>query len=466
MSLSLSLECTSAFSLSFLLLRAADSYDLPSSSAPGSSPTSSALHHGSGVGPEAESAIQPEAEQEASAAGVAQADDIDLICSTAHTLLVQSSSFHTEALGVSMPEREGYSLLSAMPATSRASSSADVSGLENFLHTVTTADEVLSDLLRELSGSSSSSSVAQMLQQESSFFALPNLAEEERPDVTAANPNPSVLASPANGLLQSSPSVQQDTSGVHTSSSAALHSHMLDYDLQSPRLATDVVLDTLLEDLRSAELVRQSSSSVLLSRLNSLAEMRRRSASSSPVAGTSQADTCRLPSSELPMTVDAGFADPNAQSASSHLTEPSSGISRSSSPETLTATSEHPSSSSSASSFHQAQEGWDDDDGREGTTAASQEEGDKEERDERAGMTPQKVMTSRLVLEDLLAPEPGSTDNKVNITHSSLHFQSHAFRTAMHTPAVKLLLLVVFLACLGATLQTHSLGYILIHAVF
>ena len=48
----------------------------------------------------------------------------------------------------------------------------------------------------------------------------------------------------------------------------------------SPRAPADVVLDVLLEDLRSAEFARQSSSAALLDSLTSLAELHQRSSSS------------------------------------------------------------------------------------------------------------------------------------------------------------------------------------------
>ena len=228
----------------------------------------------------------------------------------------------------------------AEPATEPEASSAvqpeaAVSGLESFLHTVTTADEVLNDLLGELSGSSSSSSP--QLSRQSSSSALANLAGDHSNVITAANSDVFAPAPAADGVSQSSSSssyVQQDAEGIHASSfSAALYSDAPHFNLQSPRSTTGAVLDTLLEDLRSAELARQSSSSVLLSRLNSLAEMHRRSASSSPVAGTSQADTLRQlsSSSELPVVaVNCDSADPDAQSASSHSAEPSCSIRRSS----------------------------------------------------------------------------------------------------------------------------------------
>ena len=309
----------------------------------------------------------------------------------------------------------------AEPASTREAASAvqpeaDVSRLESFLHTVTTADEVLNDLLGELYGSSSSSSPAQLSRQSSSS-ALPNLAEEQsndrHHDVTPANSDAFALASPADGALQSSSSAQQDAAGIHaSSSSAALFNDMPHSELQSHRSTTGAVLDTLLEDLRSAELLRQSSSSVLLSRLTSLAEMHRRSASSSPVAGTSQADMLRQPSpsSELPVVaVNSDSADPNA-----HSEEPTCGISRcSSSPMPLAASQQLPSSSYKA--FQQPGE----EDGRDYAPAAPVVE--KDAGDEEEVVRVQTNATRDLMLDELLdgaqlPPIPESSANKVKST--------------------------------------------------
>lgn len=334
--------------LTYLLLPAAESYDPPCSSEPMSPATSDVQSHSSSctAGPEAEPATEPE---------------------------------------------------------------ADVGALESFLHTVTTADEVLNDLLGELSGSSSSSSPAHLSRQSSS--ALPHLAGDHSNVVTAADSNRFAPTPPADGVSQSSSSsyVQQDAAGIHaSSSSAALHSDAPHSELQSPRSITGAVLDTLLEDLRSAELARQSSSSVLLSRLNSLAEMHRRSASSSPVAGNhSQADTLRRlsSSSELPViAVNCDSADANAHSASSHAAEPSCSIRRSSfSP---VAASQQLSSSSSSSC--KALEMPDEQDGQDWAAAAAaaaamrKDAGDEEELDKEERTDSQKIMTSDMMLDELL----------------------------------------------------------------
>ena len=366
----------------YVLLSAAESYDMPSSLTPRSPATSDDQSLSSyTVTPEAEPANEPEA----------------------------ASAIQPEA---------------------------DVSRLESFLHTVTTADEVLNDLLGELSRASSSSSPAQMSGQSSSS-ALPKLAGEQNRRVAAADSDCFALAAPADEALQSSSSVQQDATGTHASSTAALHSDMPFSELQSPRSTTDAVLDTLLEDLRTVELARQSSSSVLLSRLTTLAEMRRQSASSSPVAGTSQADMLRQPSSssELPVAaVNCDSADSHAHSASSHPAEPSCSINGSCySPMTLPASQQlfSPSSSSSSSSSsscscscsssHIALEKADEEGGQDCSAAApaiKKDVGKEEELDEEEVTKLLTVVTSDLVLDELLddarlALEPESTANKV-----------------------------------------------------
>ena len=345
----------------YVLLPAAESYDMPSSLTPRSPATSDDQSHSSyTVTPEAEPATEP------------------------------------EAASAVQPE-------------------ADVSRLESFLHTVTTADEVLNDLLGELSRSSSSSSPAQISRQ------------SQNSRVAAADSYCFALAAPADEALQSSSSVQQDATGTHAPSTAALHSDMPFSELQSPRSTTDAVLDTLLEDLRTVELARQSSSSVLLSRLTTLAEMRRQSACSSPVAGTSQADMLRKPSSssELPVAaVNCDSADSGAHSASSPPAEPSCSISHSYlSPVTLPASQQLFSpSSSSSSSPHIALEKADEEDGQDDSAAAAamEKEGGKEKELEVTKL--QTVVTSDLVLNELLndarlAPEPERTANKVIPSH-------------------------------------------------
>ena len=320
----------------------------------------------------------------------------------------QSQSSHTAGSGAE-PASEPEAASAVQPE-------ADVSRLERFLHTVTTADEVLNDLLGELSRSSSSPA---QLSRQSSTSALLNLAGEQSNDVTSANSDACALASPADGALLSSSSAQQVAAGIHaSSSSAALYSDIPHSELQSPRSTTGVVLDTLLEDLRSAELSRQSSSSVLLSRLTSLAEMHRRSASSSPVAGTSQADMLRQPSSssELPLVaVNCDSADPNGQSASSHSEEPTCSISRSSSssPIPLAASQHLPSSSFKA--FQQP----DEEDGQDYASAAPVVK--KHAADAEEVVRAQTSATRDLVLDELLAgaqapPFPESSANKVKAT--------------------------------------------------
>jgi len=167
-------------------------------------------------------------------------------------------------------------------SSSSLSVADDAHGLDAFLHTVTTADDVLNDLLGELSRSSSftpaelsrqsSSSTPDRAQAGSPCTALPAEAS-----ISEAVRTSSTLAAADAFCSSSSPASAAE---VDCSSSA-------EPGQRSPiRASTDVVLDALLEDLRTAELARQSSSSVLLHSLNSLAEMHRQS-SSSPVAGSS-----------------------------------------------------------------------------------------------------------------------------------------------------------------------------------
>ena len=231
-------------------------------------------------------------------------------------LQVVSSSSHDKAVKVSSSEgsrkvSDTTTACNNPTSSSAAESAAAVNALDRFLHTVTTADEVLNELLGDLSRSSSSSSAALMCRPSSSS-ALPDLASTEDADVSAAQLQPSsssVLT--ADAAVQSSVPEQELADGIHTFSSALGPSHMSDSVLHSPRTPTDLALDTLLEDLRSAELARQSSSSILLSKLNSLAEMRRCSASSSPVAGSSsQADAWRHASSSPAAADPHPAADP------------------------------------------------------------------------------------------------------------------------------------------------------------
>lgn len=472
---------------------AAESYGTPSSSThmfPASSdaPSSSSSH---AVGTEAATVAKPEAESADDSAAAAEEEEAGNLesasmgISEGHSLAetepLQSSSSHAEALTVP-PLEEGRQILVSIAAavghtsSPLAESAGGVSCLDSFLHTVTTADQVLNDLLGELP-SSSSSSPAQLSRQSSSS-ALPILAGGLNSGVRAvAKPSARPLAPPTDGAFQSSSSshVQLDAAGIHASSSpAAVANESAPSDLNSPRSTTDAVLDSLLEDLRSAELTRHSSSSALLTTLNSLAELRRSSASSSPVAGTSQADILRQPSSsaelpvhqpsssagelpvhqpsssaELPvMTLNCSSADPNAPSASSSISAdpkvlsasssrpagPSDGITcSSSSPVTLAAGQELPYSSShdASSSFsasHKALRKPDQkEDGQDCAHAVvAPPVVKKDARDEgkvtRVEVAELPTVTTRdWVLDELLddaqvAPEPDSTANQVNLT--------------------------------------------------
>lgn len=209
-------------------------------------------------------------------------------------------------------------------SSSLADSADGVNGLDAFLHTVTTADAVLNDLLGELSDSSSLAP-AELSRQSSA--SLHDLAQPELISDSALPVNPSSSASIPEQAQQGSlvsASLKDCFASALSPFSGAAHdssplSAVLDPFLSStaslsaacalspssspvpaadtdhtssaqpdrmsptsPRTTTDVVLDVLLEDLRIAELARQSSSSMLLDSLASLAEMHRQS-SSSPV---------------------------------------------------------------------------------------------------------------------------------------------------------------------------------------
>ncbi len=181
----------------------------------------------------------------------------------------------------------------------------DAHGLDAFLHTVTTADNVLNDLLGELSCSSSlipaelsrqsSSSMPDQAQAGSPYNGLP----AEAFVLGAVRTSLTVAAADA-FCSSSSPASAAE---VDCSSSAEPGQRSA-----SPcRVSTDVVLDALLGELHTAELARQSSSLALLHSLNSLTEMHRQS-SSSPVAesSTSAMFSTRPSSSSLAATLASG----------------------------------------------------------------------------------------------------------------------------------------------------------------
>ena len=206
--------------------------------------------------------------------------------------------------------------------SSLADSADGVNGLDAFLHTVTTADAVLNDLLGELSDSSSLAP-AELSRQSSASLrdqaqpgwisdsallgdppaSVPEQAQQGGPVSASLEDCSASASSPFSGAAHdSSPlSAVRDpflSSTASLSAACALspssspvpaadtdHTSSAQPDRMSPtspRTTTDVVLDVLLEDLRIAELARQSSSSMLLDSLASLAEMHRQS-SSSPV---------------------------------------------------------------------------------------------------------------------------------------------------------------------------------------
>lgn len=212
----------------------------------------------------------------------------DSLDSPVQTALASSSV--TEAIitvnAVSLGEPCDDSNASAAEAeqsSSSVSGADEAHGLDAFLHTVTTADNVLNDLLGELSRSSSLTP-AELSRQ--SFTSMPDQAQAGSPciflpaeaSVTDAVRTSSTLAAADAFCSSSSPASAAE---VDCSSSAEPGQRSTSPD----RVSTDVVLDALLGDLRTAELARQSSSSVLLHSLNSLAEMHRQS-SSVPVAGS------------------------------------------------------------------------------------------------------------------------------------------------------------------------------------
>jgi hypothetical protein len=212
-------------------------------------------------------------------------DSLDSLVQTA-----LASALVTEAIitvnTVSLGESFHDNNASAAEAEQSSSSvpGADAHGLDAFLHTVTTADNVLNDLLGELSCSSSltpgelsrqsSSSMPDQDQTGSPYNTLPAEAS-----VSEAIRTSSALAAADAFCSSSSPASAAE---VDCSSPAEPGQR----STSPSRVSTDVVLDALLGDLRTAELARQSSSSALLHSLNSLAEMHRQSSSSSLAAAT------------------------------------------------------------------------------------------------------------------------------------------------------------------------------------
>ena len=294
---------------------------------------------------------------------------------------------------------------------SAVESAAEVSRLDGFLHTVTTADEVLNELLGELSYTSSFSSPLQISRQPSSS-ALYKLTGQQPDDASIHKIQLSSSASaPADAALWSSSVAGRQAHGVPASSSAHGHAETPESFVHSPRSTTDLVLDTLLDDLRSAERARQSSSSVLLSSLNSLAEMRRRSASSSPVAGQ-PADVC-LPSSSPSLSASNALS---RQSSSFSVGEASSSPSSSIPQQQASSSLQASSNNLSVSQQHP-------DEPLLSTAAEQNAESDRTRsvRDEEEGAVGrlQRVSTSDMVLEGILdgaelAPEPDSAAVKVH----------------------------------------------------
>ena len=197
-----------------------------------------------------------------------------------------------EVQGCNSAAAEVHQPSSSMPAES----AYGFSGLDAFLHTVTSTDEVLNDLLGDLSCSSSSFVPTELSRQSSS--AMLDLAQADRSgnhdfasvSMADAMSSSSLLPSTEVRCTSSSPPAAE---AIYSSSAQPAQSP------GSPRGTTDMVLDALLENLHSAELARQSSSAALLDSLTSLAGMHRQS-SSSPVAGACSPDQFqRQPSSSF-----------------------------------------------------------------------------------------------------------------------------------------------------------------------
>lgn len=344
---------------------------------------------------------------DAASMGVPQADKTERSPADIHT--VQSSTSSIEAVWMSSDEGSGLLPVSTAEAVNHVSSSAesaaDVSVLDGFLHTVTTADDVLDHLLGELSMSSSSSSAQTSMQSSSS--ALPDLATKHSAAVTAVKPDPSVPVARADLPLRFSSSAQRDAAHVHaSSSSAALHSHMYESDVHSHRQTTDEVLDTLLADLRSAELAHQSSSSVLVSSLTSLAEMRRCSASSSPVTGN---DPHQSASFQLPVAAASAQAPMN----SSGITCSSSSSSSSSVLEALQELDAVSPSMDGLAQTLAAAQGLVEQDGKTSAAAGEEEEeGDEEEQREEEWDENQRMQLHRVSM-SAAVPKEGLDDARL-----------------------------------------------------
>ena len=197
-----------------------------------------------------------------------------------------------EVQGCNSAAAEVHQPSSSMPAES----AYGFSGLDAFLHTVTSTDEVLNDLLGDLSCSASSSVPSELSRQSSS--AMLDLAQADR-----SGNNDFASVSMADAMSSSSllPSTEVRCTSSSPPAAEAIYSSSAQpaQSPGSPRGTTDMVLDALLEKLHSAELARQSSSAALLDSLTSLAGMHRQS-SSSPVAGACSPDQFqRQPSSSF-----------------------------------------------------------------------------------------------------------------------------------------------------------------------
>ncbi len=199
-------------------------------------------------------------------------------------------------------------------------------GLDAFLHTVTTADNVLNDLLGELS-CSSSLAPAELSRQSSS--SMPDQAQAGSPYNTLpaeASVSDAICTSAALAAADAFCSSSSPASAAEVDCSSSAEPGQR--STSPSRVSTDVVLDALLGDLRTAELARQSSSSVLLHSLNSLSEMHRQS-SSSPVAGSSTSAMLSMhPSSSSLAAATTSSPDDYSQHLRSSSSSPGPGAAR------------------------------------------------------------------------------------------------------------------------------------------
>ena len=310
----------------------------------------------------------------------------DSLDSPVQTALASSSV--TEAIitvnAVSLGEPCDDSNASAAEAeqsSSSVSGADEAHGLDAFLHTVTTADNVLNDLLGELSRSSSLTTAELSRSSSLTPAELSRQSSSSMPDQAQAGSAYNILPAETSVPQAVRTSTTLAAAEEFCSSSSPASATELDHSSSaepgqrsaSPsRVSTDVVLDALLEDLRTAELARQSSSSLLLHSLNSLAELHRQS-SSSPVAGSSASAMLSMHPSSSSLAASTGSSP---DEYSQHL-RPSS--SSSVSGEARQGSFRQQSSSSAAQPVGDAEACREEEDRQVSTRQAESEEG--EERD-------------------------------------------------------------------------------------